>query len=233
MEDMCAVSRQLVDNQVMLSAPAATKDAYFSTMHANAMLTAENRRKRLDLEEQEVEARLEEVALKKQKLHLDKLELDQRRSQQPKKTNEVFLNNPISNAKSAYEKDSVERSKAKDAALNTKVALKGNDVLPRDWKKFLPDHIEMWTNMQSLSNELGSRQCCGGKECGMTKNDMTPGPQHFCVGCGRNICIGCIEGRMDGAQLDGPYRWYYCNLYESVSNALACSINSCNDLINN
>ena len=49
MEDMCAVSRQLVDNQVMLSAPAATKDAYFSTMHANAMLTAENRRKRLDL----------------------------------------------------------------------------------------------------------------------------------------------------------------------------------------
>ena len=45
MEDMCTVSRQLVDNQVMSSAPAAAKDAYFSTMHANAMLTAENRKK--------------------------------------------------------------------------------------------------------------------------------------------------------------------------------------------
>ena len=42
---MCAVSRQLVDNQVTLSAPAATKYAYFSTMHAYAILAAENRKK--------------------------------------------------------------------------------------------------------------------------------------------------------------------------------------------
>ena len=87
--------------------------------------------------------------------------------------------------------------------------------------------------MQSLSNELGSWQCCGGKESGMTKNDMTPGPQYFCVGYGRNICNGCIEGRMDRGKLDEPYRWYYCNLYKSVSNALACSINSRNDLTHN
>ena len=85
MEDMYAVSRQLVDNQFMLSAPTAAKDAYFPTMHTNAILTAENRRKRLDLEKQEVKARVEEVALKKQKLHPDKLELEQRRSQQTKK----------------------------------------------------------------------------------------------------------------------------------------------------
>ena len=87
--------------------------------------------------------------------------------------------------------------------------------------------------MQSLSNELGSRQCCGGKECGTAKNDMTPGPQHFFVGCGRNICNGCIDGRMDGGKLNEPYQWYYYNLNKSVSNALACSINSCDDLINN
>ena len=141
MEDMCAVSRQLVDNQVMLSSPTATKEAYFSTMHANAMLTAENGKKRLDLEKQEVKARVEEVVLKKKKLHLDKLELEQMRSQLPKKMKGAALKNPVSKAKSAVEKDSVEPSKANYIAFNAKVASKGNEVLPRDWIFFLQNTL--------------------------------------------------------------------------------------------
>ena len=50
----------------------------FSTMHANAMLTADNRRKKLELEKQELESRAEEAAIKTQILQLDRVELEKR-----------------------------------------------------------------------------------------------------------------------------------------------------------
>ena len=228
METMCDVSRQLVEHQVMMSAPSVQRDSYFSTMHANAMLTADNRRKKLELEKQELESRAEEAAIKTQILQLDRVELEKRISRDMDM--EVVQKEKPCNKGEARATD---ETKDKDRVFSEKADAKGTETLPTNWKDALPDHIEMFIEMQKLSTEIGPRDCCGGKDCSMTKNEMTPGPQHFCVGCGRNICISCIAGRMDGGRLDDLYKWYYCNLYESVSDALSGSHNSHTELSRN
>ena len=227
-ESMCDVSRQLVEHQVMMSAPLVQRDSYFSTMQANAMLTAENRRKKLELEKEDLESRAEEAAIKKQKLQLDRVELEERMSRDMDM--KLVQKNKNCNKGEACTTD---ENKERVRVFSNKADAKGNETLPKGWKDALPDHIETFVEMQELSTELGSRKCCGGNDCPMTKNDMTPGAQHFCVGCGRNICISCIEGRMDGGRLDDLYKWYYCNRYESVSEALSGSHNSRIDLIKN
>ena len=64
-------------------------------------------------------------------------------------------------------------NKAKDLEFSDKAAAKGKETLPKDWKDALPGHIVPFIKMQELSTGLGPRQCCGGKECSMIKNEMT------------------------------------------------------------
>ena len=127
----------------------------------------------------------------------------------------------------------VDTEKDKKSMLSDKATgkWKEKESLPRGWEDALHDHIMLFDEMREISKDLGDRKCCVGKKCPMTKNGMTPGPQHFCVGCGRNICLSCIEGRMDGGDLGELYTWFYCNLYKSVTKALDASRNSHLDLV--
>ena len=93
-----------------------------------------------------------------------------------------------------------DKNKEKDPAFSNKAATKGKQTLPKDWNDALPGHIMTFIEIQELSTGLGPRQCCGEKGYSMAKNEMTPGPYHFVVGCGGNICISCIEGRLDGGK---------------------------------
>ena len=146
------MSRQLVEHQVMMFPPSVQKDSYFPTMHANDMLTADNRKKKLELEKHEPKSRAEEAAIKKQKLQLDRLELEKRVSQ--------VMNRVVVQKKKNYNKGearTTDANKEKDLSLSDKDSAKGKETFPKDWKYALLGHIVTFIEMQELSTGLGPR----------------------------------------------------------------------------